>query len=248
PADAPPLADLARGIRPPGPELPGLDVCSRPVGHRDRPDRQLVRRHSGLRDRAGLLARRGDDPPGAALPAEYRHRGGSRPAGRGVQPRLWPVQPVQYHQRGAAPAADPGRRPERAHPGWAVPAGDPGDRRRGHRLPLRAPAQLRGAPGLHGPGSRRRCLGAPLHRTPGGPALRPTQAFVAVATAHRFVRQRSYVESPVFTGLGAGVAALVLTFIGAWLARGVLGTVGITGPLPWLAAVEAGGWLLLPAT
>src|SRR5699024_4058173 len=147
-----------------GPELPGLDVCSRPVGHRDRPDRQLVRRHSGLRDRAGLLARRGDDPPGAALPAEYRHRGGSRPAGRGVQPRLWPVQPVQYHQRGAAPAADPGRRPERAHRGWAVPAGHPGDRRRGHRLPLRAPSQLRGVPGLHGPGSRSRCLGAHLHR------------------------------------------------------------------------------------
>ena len=89
---------------------------------------------------------------------------------------------------------------------------------------------------------------APNAPIPGGPFLLAIPAIVAVATVYRFVRQRSYVESPVFTGLGAGVAALVLTFIGAWLARGVLGTVGITGPLPWLAAVEAGGWLLLPAT
>ncbi|HEY4599662.1 DUF6350 family protein, partial [Corynebacterium sp.] len=89
---------------------------------------------------------------------------------------------------------------------------------------------------------------APNAPIPGGPFLLVIPAIVAVATVYRFVRQRSYVESPVFTGLGAGVAALVLTFIGAWLARGVLGTVGNTGPLPWLAAVEAGGWLLLPAT
>lgn len=89
---------------------------------------------------------------------------------------------------------------------------------------------------------------APNAPIPGGPFLLVIPAIVAVATVYRFVRQRSYVESPVFTGLGAGVAALVLAFIGAWLARGVLGTVGITGPLPWLAAVEAGAWLLLPAT
>ena len=89
---------------------------------------------------------------------------------------------------------------------------------------------------------------APNAPIPGGPFLLAIPAIVAVATVYRFVRQRSYVESPVFTGLGAGVAALVFAFIGAWLARGVLGTVGITGPLPWLAAVEAGGWLLLPAT
>ena len=89
---------------------------------------------------------------------------------------------------------------------------------------------------------------APNAPIPGGPFLLAIPATVAVATVYRFVRQRSYVESPVFTGLGAGIAALVLAFIGAWLARGVLGTVGITGPLPWLAAVEAGAWLLLPAT
>lgn len=89
---------------------------------------------------------------------------------------------------------------------------------------------------------------APNAPIPGGPFLLAIPAIVAVATVYRFVRQRSYVESPVFTGLGAGVAALVLAFIGAWLARGVLGTVGTTGPLPWLAAVEAGAWLLLPAT
>src|SRR5699024_6754231 len=89
---------------------------------------------------------------------------------------------------------------------------------------------------------------APNAPIPGGPFLLAIPAIVAVATVYRFVRQRSYVESPVFTGLGAGVAALVLTFIGAWLARGVLGTVGVTGPLPRLPAVEAGGWLMLPAT
>src|SRR5699024_9086975 len=89
---------------------------------------------------------------------------------------------------------------------------------------------------------------APNAPIPGGPFLLAIPAIVAVATVYRFVRQRSYVESPVFTGLGAGIAALVLASIGAWLARGVLGTVGVTGPLPWLAAVEAGAWLLLPAT
>lgn len=89
---------------------------------------------------------------------------------------------------------------------------------------------------------------APNAPIPGGPFLLAIPAIVAVATVYRFVRQRSYVESPIFTGLGAGVAALVFAFIGAWLARGVLGTVGVTGPLPWLAAVEAGAWLLLPAT
>ena len=89
---------------------------------------------------------------------------------------------------------------------------------------------------------------APNAPIPGGPFLLAIPAIVAVATVYRFVRRRSYVESPVFTGLGAGVAALIFAFIGAWLARGVLGTVGVTGPLPWLAAIEAGAWLLLPAT
>src|SRR5699024_2150348 len=55
---------------------------------------------------------------------------------------------------------------------------------------------------------------APNAPIPGGPFLLAIPAIVAVATVYRFVRQRSYVEPPGFTGLGAGVAALGLPCIG----------------------------------
>lgn len=87
----------------------------------------------------------------------------------------------------------------------------------------------------------------PNAEIPGGPFLLAIPAIVSIGTVYRFIRKRSYLESPLWLGLGSGVAALVLAFIGAWLSRGELGTLGTTGPVPWLAAVEAAGWLVLPA-
>ncbi|WP_257821982.1 DUF6350 family protein [Corynebacterium sp. zg254] len=69
---------------------------------------------------------------------------------------------------------------------------------------------------------------------------------LAIWLAYRHVAQRDYIEAPLATAVGAGVVAAFVGFCLSWLGGGELGVYGHTGPLEWLFAVEAAGWVLVP--
>ncbi|RAV32140.1 hypothetical protein DLJ54_04650 [Corynebacterium heidelbergense] len=86
----------------------------------------------------------------------------------------------------------------------------------------------------------------PNHDIPGGALWLAIPAAVTAWTLYRFLRHRSFIEAPIATAAGAGAFAGFLSYCIAWLSGGELGVFGQTGPLAWLAGLEAAAWLLLP--
>lgn len=87
----------------------------------------------------------------------------------------------------------------------------------------------------------------PNREIPFGGWLLIVPAVVAAWTVFRYIRGREYIERPMATAGGSAVAAAVMAGLAAWLAGGHLGVYGQTGPLVWLASVEAAAWLGVPA-
>lgn len=79
-----------------------------------------------------------------------------------------------------------------------------------------------------------------------GPVLLIIPAVLAIGTVYLYLRGRSYVEAPLWTAVGGGVAAAVTGFLLAWAAGGTLGYFGGVGPLLWLTPLLFLGWLLVP--
>lgn len=82
---------------------------------------------------------------------------------------------------------------------------------------------------------------------PFGEALLVVPAAIALVIVYRFFTARSFVESPVFTAVGAGVGAGVLGLLVSLAAGGTLGVYGSAGPLLWLTPLVFACWLLVPA-
>lgn len=82
---------------------------------------------------------------------------------------------------------------------------------------------------------------------PFGEALLVVPAAIALVIVYRFFTVRSFVESPVFTAVGAGVCAGVLGLLVSLAAGGTLGVYGSAGPLLWLTPLVFACWLLVPA-
>ncbi|MEY8567281.1 DUF6350 family protein [Corynebacteriaceae bacterium 7-707] len=80
-----------------------------------------------------------------------------------------------------------------------------------------------------------------------GELLLVVPAVVALVIVHRFFTTRTFVESPVFTALGAGVASGVLGLLVSLAAGGTLGVYGAAGPLLWLTPLVFACWLVVPA-
>ncbi len=82
---------------------------------------------------------------------------------------------------------------------------------------------------------------------PYAPYLMVIPAIVAMWTVYSYVRNRTYVEAPVWTAVGSAFAVAFLAFCWGWLGSGVLGVYGNTGPLLWLFAASSAAWLAVPA-
>ncbi len=82
---------------------------------------------------------------------------------------------------------------------------------------------------------------------PFGEFLLIVPAAVALVIVYRFFTVRSFVESPVFTALGAGVAAGILGLLVSLAAGGTLGVYGSAGPLLWLTPLVFACWIVVPA-
>ena len=94
-----------------------------------------------------------------------------------------------------------------------------------------------------------RCPSLPLSRITNCllPVAMAIPAVVAVAVVYRYMQQRGYVEAPAYLALTAGVAVAFIAFCLCWLAGGELGLFGLTGAIPWMFALEAAAWLIVPA-
>jgi hypothetical protein len=80
-----------------------------------------------------------------------------------------------------------------------------------------------------------------------GEFLLVVPAAVAIVIVYRFFCTRTFVESPVFTALGAGVASGVLGLLVTLAAGGTLGVYGAAGPLLWLTPLVFACWIVVPA-
>jgi hypothetical protein len=78
------------------------------------------------------------------------------------------------------------------------------------------------------------------------PVLLVVPAVLAIGTVYLYLRGRSYVEAPLWTAVGGGVAAAVIGFLLAWAGGGTLGYFGGVGALLWLTPLLFLGWLLVP--
>lgn len=72
-------------------------------------------------------------------------------------------------------------------------------------------------------------------------------ALVALVIVYRFFAARTFVESPVFTALGAGVASGIVGLLVSLAAGGTLGVYGSAGPLLWLTPLVFACWIVVPA-
>jgi hypothetical protein len=80
-----------------------------------------------------------------------------------------------------------------------------------------------------------------------GEFLLVVPAVVAIVVVYRFFSTRTFVESPVFTALGAGVASGILGLLVSLAAGGTLGVYGAAGPLLWLTPLVFACWIIVPA-
>ena len=87
----------------------------------------------------------------------------------------------------------------------------------------------------------------PNDSIPLGPVWLLIPAVTAVVTVYRWFAGRRFIESPLFTAMGAGLCAGVAGLLIAWFAGGELGYYGSTGPLLWLTPLLFLGWMVLPA-
>lgn len=87
----------------------------------------------------------------------------------------------------------------------------------------------------------------PNDSIPLGPVWLLIPAIAAVVTVYRWFAGRRYIESPLFTAMGAGLCAGVTGLLIAWFAGGELGYYGSTGPLLWLTPLLFLGWIVLPS-
>lgn len=87
----------------------------------------------------------------------------------------------------------------------------------------------------------------PNDSIPLGPVWLLIPAIAAVVTVYRWFAGRRYIESPLFTAMGAGLCAGVAGLLIAWFAGGELGYYGSTGPLLWLTPLLFLGWIVLPS-
>ena len=87
----------------------------------------------------------------------------------------------------------------------------------------------------------------PNHQLSFAPFAMVVPALVAVAVVYRYLRQRGYVEAPAYLALTAGAATAFFGYCLCWLSGGELGLFGWTGATPWMFALEAAAWLLVPA-
>lgn len=72
-------------------------------------------------------------------------------------------------------------------------------------------------------------------------------AAVALWVVYSYVKNRDYVESPIYIGVGAAIVAAFVGFCLAWLAGGELGVYGHTGSLEWLFSLLSAAWVAVPA-
>lgn len=82
---------------------------------------------------------------------------------------------------------------------------------------------------------------------PFGELLLVVPALIALVIVYRFFAARTFVESPVFTALGAGVASGILGLLLSLAAGGTLGVYGSAGPLLWLTPLVFACWIVVPA-
>lgn len=82
---------------------------------------------------------------------------------------------------------------------------------------------------------------------PFGELLLVVPALIALVIVYRFFAVRTFVESPVFTALGAGVASGVLGLLLSLASGGTLGVYGSAGPLVWLTPLVFACWIVVPA-
>lgn len=82
---------------------------------------------------------------------------------------------------------------------------------------------------------------------PFGELLLVVPALIALLIVYRFFAARTFVESPVFTALGAGVVSGVLGLLLSLAAGGTLGVYGSAGPLVWLTPLVFACWIVVPA-
>ncbi len=87
----------------------------------------------------------------------------------------------------------------------------------------------------------------PNDAVPLGPGLLVIPAVVSVVTVYRWFAGRRYIESPLFTAVGAGLCAGAAGLLVAWFAGGDLGYYGSTGPMLWLTPLLFLGWIVLPS-
>lgn len=87
----------------------------------------------------------------------------------------------------------------------------------------------------------------PNDPVPLGPVLLIVPAVLSAVTVYRWFAGRRFIESPLFTAVGAGICASVAGTVLSWVAGGDLGYYGSTGPLLWLAPLLFLLWLLLPS-
>lgn len=87
----------------------------------------------------------------------------------------------------------------------------------------------------------------PNDSIPLGPVWLLIPAVAAVVTVYRWFAGRRFIESPLFTAMGAGLCAAVAGLLIAWFAGGELGYYGSTGPLLWLTPLLFLGWMVLPS-
>lgn len=87
----------------------------------------------------------------------------------------------------------------------------------------------------------------PNDSIPLGPVWLLIPAVAAVVTVYRWFAGRRFIESPLFTAMGAGLCAAVAGLLIARFAGGELGYYGSTGPLLWLTPLLFLGWMVLPS-
>ena len=87
----------------------------------------------------------------------------------------------------------------------------------------------------------------PYSGLPFGELLLVVPALIALVIVYRFFAARTFVESPVFTALGAGVASGILGLLLSLAAGGTLGVYGSAGPLLWLTPLVFACWIVVPA-
>lgn len=87
----------------------------------------------------------------------------------------------------------------------------------------------------------------PNHELAFAPFAMIVPAFVAVAVVYRYMQRRGYIEAPAYLALTAGAAVAFIGYCLSWLAGGELGIFGLTGPTPWMFALEGAAWLIVPS-